>query len=121
VLLASVDDASYDRPFDIVTAFSIFESLTEIQVSAFLSRARAWTKQAIIATIPSYEDKEAVFNQEQDRDLSHITIKSRKWWHEVILKAGWRQDPLHKIVQQMCQDHELPKKMGWRVYVYAPG
>ena len=117
---ASVDDISYDRQFDVLVALSIFESLTESQVLSFLCRARAWTRQALFATIPSFQQEEEEFSRKDNHDLSHITIKSRQWWHELFLRAGWRQDYLHRIVERMCQAHSLPTKMGWKVYVYAP-
>src|SRR5262249_49575928 len=53
-----VDTVHYDRTFDVMTAFSIFESLTEDQVRAFLTRARTWTRQALLAVISSFEGEE---------------------------------------------------------------
>jgi 2-polyprenyl-3-methyl-5-hydroxy-6-metoxy-1,4-benzoquinol methylase len=121
IIQASVDDISYDRQFDVLLALSIFESLTEAQALSFLCRARAWTRQAIFATIPSFpQEEEAEFAREGDHDLSHITIKSHQWWHELFLRAGWRQDYLHRAVERIFQAHSLPTKMGWKVYVYAP-
>jgi ADP-heptose:LPS heptosyltransferase/2-polyprenyl-3-methyl-5-hydroxy-6-metoxy-1,4-benzoquinol methylase len=122
IMQASVDDVSYDRQFDVLLALSVFESLTEEQAMAFLSRARHWTRQAIFATISSSQNApEEALSQRDDGDLSHITIKNRQWWHEVFLRAGWRQDALHRIVERLCQTHRLPTQMSWQVYVYAPG
>jgi glycosyltransferase involved in cell wall biosynthesis/2-polyprenyl-3-methyl-5-hydroxy-6-metoxy-1,4-benzoquinol methylase len=119
---AGVDDVTFAREFDVLTAFSIFESLTEAQALAFLSRARASTRQAIVATISCFESEaEASFFNKEDFDLSHITIKSREWWHELFLRAGWRQDGLHKVAARACQTHELPNKMAWKLFVYSPG
>lgn len=121
VTCASVDDVQYDREFDLLLAFSIFESLTEQQIVSFLSRARQWTRQAMLAVIPSFEnEQEEALYKRDDRDLSHITMKSRRWWHDLFVRAGWRQDPLHRIVERISQRHELPTKMRWQVYVYAP-
>src|SRR5215510_1272735 len=76
IIQASVDDISYDRQFDVLLALSVFESLTEAQALSFLCRARAWTRQAIFATIPSFQhEKDEELCQQDDRDLSHITIK----------------------------------------------
>jgi 2-polyprenyl-3-methyl-5-hydroxy-6-metoxy-1,4-benzoquinol methylase len=120
IMQASVDDISYDRQFDVLVALSIFESLTESQALSFLCRARAWTRQALFATIPSFQQEEEEFSRKDNHDLSHITIKSRQWWHELFLRAGWRQDYLHRVAERMFQAHSLPTKMGWKVYVYAP-
>jgi cyclopropane fatty-acyl-phospholipid synthase-like methyltransferase len=122
IMQANVADVSYERQFDVLLALSIFESLTEEQAMAFLSRARHWTRQAIFATISSSQNApEEALSQGDDGDLSHITIKNRQWWHEVFLRAGWRQDALHRIVERLCQTHRLPTQMSWQVYVYAPG
>ena len=118
---ASVDDFTFERAFDLLLAFEVFEHLTDRQVVAFLARARAQTRLAMLATIPSFdgETERAQFIQ-GDGDLSHITVRSRTWWHERFMEAGWRQDGLHRVVQRICQEHELPVRMGWKVYVYAP-
>ena len=117
---AGFDEVSFGRRFDVLTAFSILETLTESQALAFLSRAREWTTHAIVAVIPTFESEEAFRSYNAtDRDLSHVTMKSRAWWHELFLRAGWRQGPMTRIVERMCQSHALPSRMGWSVYVYA--
>jgi ADP-heptose:LPS heptosyltransferase/glycosyltransferase involved in cell wall biosynthesis len=116
-----VDAARFDRQFDMLLAFNIFESLTESQLVSFLTRARAWTRQALFAAIPSFENEEEErLCRKNDGDLSHITMKSRQWWHEMFRRTGWRQDHLHRIVERLCQNQELPTVMKWKVYVYAP-
>jgi ADP-heptose:LPS heptosyltransferase/2-polyprenyl-3-methyl-5-hydroxy-6-metoxy-1,4-benzoquinol methylase len=121
VMQASTDDVSFDHPFDILVAFEILEELTESQIFSFLSRCRAWTRTAIVATIPSFPSEEdARLYKKDDKDLSHITMRTPQWWHEAFLGIGWRQDDLHRIVERLCQNHELPKRMGWKVYVYSP-
>lgn len=123
VIHEGVDQVSFDRKFDILTAFSLFEGLTPEQSIAFLTRARRWTGQALLASIPSFDDDEEERNQArvEDRDLSHITMRTRRWWHELFLSAGWRQDAVHRIAQQALQRHELPSRMGWKLYLYVPG
>jgi glycosyltransferase involved in cell wall biosynthesis len=119
---ASVNDVDYNRQFDVLLALSIFESLTESQVLAFLSRARAWTRQGIFATITSFESEaQRLALCKDDRDGSHITMRTSEWWHKLFLRAGWRQDALHRVAERMCQAHDLPKKMGWHLYLYSPG
>lgn len=119
--LAGVDDVNYDRQFDVLMAFSILESLTEEQIVSFLPRARNWIRQALLAVIPSFDDdQQAEVWTDRDQDLSHITIRSRQWWHNQFLRAGWRQDPLHRLAQRICHQHELPSKMGWKLYLYSP-
>lgn len=119
--LASADSIEYERGFDLTLAFSLCESLTEEQAREFLRRARGWTRHAIVASIPSFESEEdeRLFRK-NDRDHSHITMRSRAWWHAEFLRAGWRQDALHRIVERACRRHELPRRMNWEIYVYAP-
>ena len=118
VFEAGVDEANIDREFDVLVAMSLFESLTEDQALSFLSRARSRTRQAMLAIIACSEENQ---NQTDDFDASHITMRSRLWWHELIVRAGWRQDHLHRVVERSCQTHPLPAKMGWNVFVYSPG
>jgi ADP-heptose:LPS heptosyltransferase/glycosyltransferase involved in cell wall biosynthesis len=122
VIQASVDSISFDRSFDILMAFEVFEKLTESQLVSFLSRARAWTRMGLLATIPSFQtEEEERLYKKADKDLSHITMRNRTWWDELFLSTGWRQDHLHRLVERLCQKHKLPVNMGWKVYVYAPG
>jgi hypothetical protein len=55
-----------------------------------------------------------------DRDLSRITLRSRAWWHELFLRAGWRQDVLGRLAQRTLATHPLPARMGWKVFAYTP-
>ncbi|MDQ1613880.1 MAG: hypothetical protein QOG00_3811 [Pyrinomonadaceae bacterium] len=119
--LARAESVEYERQFDLTVALSLCESLTEAQAHEFLKRARGWTRQAIVAVLPSFEtDEEERRFRKHDRDYSHITMRSRAWWHAEFLRAGWRQDALHRIVERSCQRHELPRRMNWKIYVYAP-
>ncbi|HEV2801613.1 MAG TPA: glycosyltransferase [Pyrinomonadaceae bacterium] len=119
--LAQAESVEYEREFDLTVAFSLCESLTEEQAHEFLTRARLWTRQAIVACIPSFEsEEEAERFRRNDRDRSHITMRTRAWWHAEFLRAGWRQDALHRIVERACRQHELPRRMNWQLYVYAP-
>jgi len=122
VIHNGVDDITFNRRFDVLTAFSLFESLTPDQSIAFLIRAREWTNQALFASIPSFDHEEDERSRAdvEDRDLAHITIRARQWWHDLFLDAGWRQDAVHRIAQQALQRHELPSRMGWKLYLYVP-
>jgi glycosyltransferase involved in cell wall biosynthesis/SAM-dependent methyltransferase len=121
LLRARAESIEYERRFDLTLAFSLCESLTEEQAHEFLKRARGWTRQAIVASIPSFENEaEERRFRKHDRDYSHITLRSRAWWHAQFLRAGWRQDALHRIVERACGRHELPRRMNWKIYVYAP-
>jgi 2-polyprenyl-3-methyl-5-hydroxy-6-metoxy-1,4-benzoquinol methylase len=123
LIRGSAEAIAIERRFDIVLAFDLLPHLTEEQASQFLSTAREWTDVALVAVIPSFETEEQERRYPQaddDADLSHILMRSRRWWHERILRAGWRQDPLHGALERMCRQHELTCKMRWQMYVYAP-
>jgi 2-polyprenyl-3-methyl-5-hydroxy-6-metoxy-1,4-benzoquinol methylase len=120
---ARAEAIPFERRFDVVLAFDLLPHLTEEQASQFLSAAREWTDVALVAVIPSFEtdeDERRHLQADDDADLSHILMRSRRWWHETFLRAGWRQDPLHRVVERMCRQHELTRKMRWQMYVYAP-
>lgn len=118
---ADVNDAGFERTFDVVVAMSLFESLTEEQIHAFLPRARAWTRQAMFAVIATTQNGTHAANASGDRDLSHINLRPREWWRERFSEAGWKQDAVHKIAERACQSDPLPKKMGWTIYLFSPG
>jgi ADP-heptose:LPS heptosyltransferase/glycosyltransferase involved in cell wall biosynthesis/2-polyprenyl-3-methyl-5-hydroxy-6-metoxy-1,4-benzoquinol methylase len=119
--LASVDNATFEQPFDVVVAMSLFESLTEQQIRSFLPRARTWTRQAIFATIATVPAGWKATASGENQDSSHILLRDRSWWRERFLEAGWRQDAVHKIAERTCQADALPAKMDWTVYVFSPG
>ncbi|MET0398309.1 MAG: methyltransferase domain-containing protein [Longimicrobiaceae bacterium] len=119
---ASVDEAAYDRRFDVVVAAELLQTLTGAQLDAFLPRAREWTDTALVACIPSFEtEAEQAAYVPRGNDATHLTMRTRKWWHARFLAAGWKQDPLHRVVETYFRRHPLTRRMGWKVYVYAPG
>jgi glycosyltransferase involved in cell wall biosynthesis/SAM-dependent methyltransferase len=118
---ASAERAEFDRSFDVTLAFSLLENLTEEQALEFFVRARAWTRQAFVAVVLTCEhDEKRTQILANDRDLSHLTLQSRAWWHERFLRAGWLQDPLHRVAERACRAHALPQRMGWEIFVYSP-
>ena len=122
LIQASADDLPCERSVDLVLAFDLLSHLTESQAKEFLRRARAVSKMGIVAVIRSFETEEEarqVAEQSEDADLSHILLRTRNWWHGLFIEAGWRQDPLHRTLAHICNNHELPRKMGWQLYVYA--
>lgn len=122
VRVAGVEGFEFDRDFDVTLSFFLLESLTESQALAFLERARKRTRHALVAVIHTREDESPPRSApSDDRDLSHITLRSRAWWHDLILRAGWRQDALHRQAQGAIQSHLLPTRMSWNVFVYASG
>jgi glycosyltransferase involved in cell wall biosynthesis/SAM-dependent methyltransferase len=116
--LADIETVSFDRQFDVVLALSIFESLTEAQIDRLLPRARDWAAQVLFAVIA--EPAETA-DRDAPGDLSHITLRERIWWLDRLRAAGWRQDALHRAFERTAQAHPMPKRMGWSVYVLAPG
>ena len=109
--VASVDDIEWDRQFDVLLALDLLSHLTEQQATDFLKRARAWTRQSLLATITLSGDIRA-----GNRDFTHVTQHNRQWWHNLFLGAGWRQDR----AQQSLQRHPVPVAMQWNVFCYAP-
>lgn len=113
----NIDSIKFDQTVDLLIAMSIFESLTESQLRDFLPRARTVSAAlfAIIPTIPDDpENARSAFSG--DKDLSHITLRNRAWWHALFEECGWVPHP------RQCESlkHSLPKKMGWDIYLYAP-
>ncbi len=119
LFFSSVDDAGFKRPSDLLVALSLFESLTEAQARDFLVATRSLITQGLFAVIHTAKPSDSEIKAGADRDLSHITVRSRGWWHDLFLSAGWRQDPLHRTLQRLCQRQPLPSRMGWEVFVYA--
>jgi 2-polyprenyl-3-methyl-5-hydroxy-6-metoxy-1,4-benzoquinol methylase len=122
LLEASADSLPLRGHFDVILAFDLLPHLTESQAARFLERARTMAAVGMVAVIRSFEDEEEERRYREaadDADLSHILMRSRAWWHELFLKTGWRQDPLQRGLERMCQRHELTRKMGWQMYVYG--
>jgi hypothetical protein len=113
--IAAAESAQWDQSFEFTLFFDLFSHLTEEQAGAALARARCWTKVGLFAVIQLGDP-----NCAAGRDLSHITLRSRGWWHDLFLRAGWRKDPLHEVLERACQRHPLPAKMGWQIFLYTP-
>lgn len=116
----SAENAEFERSFDVLLAFFLLESLTEVQAQNFLERCRRHTQQALVAAILTCENDQARERlAKEDRDLSRVTLRSRTWWHELFVRCGWRQDALHRIAERACRSHSLPQRMRWQVFLYS--
>ncbi|GAB3126354.1 glycosyltransferase [Novispirillum itersonii] len=114
--LAGVDDVVFDRSYDLITAMSLLEKLTEDQCRTFLSRAagRGKTLFAVIAIPPDGEDTTAL---DGDRDQSRVTLRPAHWWEDLFAGCGWVPHP----AQTAARAHPLPRRMGWQVFLRASG
>jgi len=118
VRLASVDDFVFEQPVDVLACFDLLPHLTEEQAAAFLRRARSYVRIAAVAVIATYANP--ADTDPSDRDHSRVTRQTREWWDGVFRAAGWRQDGFGRNFERLCQQHELPRRIGWTMYVYAP-
>jgi hypothetical protein len=109
----------WDRDYDILVALHLLPQMTGQQAISFLTHARMHVTTALVAAIPLFEDESK--REYGLGDAAHISRHNRQWWHELIVSAGWRQDPLHKAMQRACQRQSLPARMGWEIFVYSPG
>ncbi len=107
----SVDDAAFTRQFDVAVAMSIFESLTQAQLDAFLPRLRRWTRQALFAVI--------AVPAPVGCDLSQITLRDRAWWQDRLCQAGFAQDALHRSHELIARRHRVPVQMRWNVHLVS--
>jgi hypothetical protein len=117
---AGADEVEFEQPHDVLLAFSLLESLTEDELSAFLKRARPFTRQALFSVIKTTDHELPKPQYASDQDLSHITLRSTSWWHDLLTGAGWRQDAVHRLAQRRLQSHPLPARMGWSLFIYSP-
>jgi glycosyltransferase involved in cell wall biosynthesis len=111
VKLAGIDCYRFERPFDLLLAFGLLVTVTESQAFTFLSRARHWIRGAVLAATPSAPDRPGT-----DKRI----VETRQRWQDLFVRAGWRQDFLHRSVERSLQRHPLPVRLGWDLYVYAP-
>ncbi|HEX5871942.1 MAG TPA: glycosyltransferase family 9 protein [Longimicrobium sp.] len=115
---ADVAALDWDRDCDVLTAFNLLAHLTEAQALAFLSRVRPRVGTALLAVIPTTEPGQEM---PPSRDPSHVTRQTRAWWMDTFRRTGWVQDPLHRIAERAFAEHPLPKRMGWEIFLFAPG
>ena len=118
--LADATTARCDRKFDVLIAMSIFEKLTEEQLSVLLPRVRGWTGKALFAVIPILGAHQSGSQANTGRDLSQITLRDRGWWCDRFSTAGWRQGPLDGRLEHLCHMHPFPTGMGWNVHILSP-
>jgi glycosyltransferase involved in cell wall biosynthesis len=123
LMCTGAEQLAIDRDIDVVVALDLLSHLTESQAEAFLARARTCTRLALLASIVSFDDarEESRYRAARDdRDRSHVTLRTRAWWNDLFARTGWRQDALQRLGAERCQLHPLPQRMRWKVYAYSP-
>jgi ADP-heptose:LPS heptosyltransferase/glycosyltransferase involved in cell wall biosynthesis len=116
--VSSAEEYTPGRAYDLVVALHLLSQLSDDQARRFLQRIRPHTRTALFAVIPLGEQDDCP--PAPTGDLGHINLRTRDWWHKLFLDCGWRQDPLHSAFEQACQHHDLPQRIGWQIFVYAP-
>jgi len=48
-------------------------------------------------------------------------MRERDWWIDKFQAAGWLRDAIHCQFERECQQHRLPQRMDWDVFVFSPG
>jgi ADP-heptose:LPS heptosyltransferase/glycosyltransferase involved in cell wall biosynthesis/SAM-dependent methyltransferase len=113
--LAGADDISWEQGCDLAIAMFVLESLTDVQLRAFLPRARSWVRQGLVAVIAP------PWSAGRDRDPTRVTRRDRAGWRALFLECGWQQDTIHLLFEKSCADRAVPRRLGWDVHVFAPG
>jgi 2-polyprenyl-3-methyl-5-hydroxy-6-metoxy-1,4-benzoquinol methylase len=114
--LADAIDVDYERSFDVVVAMSILESLTEQQLDEFLPRARAWAAQAVIAVIATSSSAGSALTTATSLTSPCATAPGGS--NASVRPVGIRT---RCTVGSSTNVENLPRRMGWEIFVFSPG
>lgn len=89
----SDDPAAFKRDYDWMLSKDVFEHIAEPDLRKLLTRSRNHVGR-MFAVIPlGVSDKTANFVvPEYDRDITHITARTAKWWTNLFEETGWSVD-----------------------------
>jgi len=95
-LIDGCDDGRlFERSYDWLIGKDVFEHLIEDEMRSLLRNARSNVRK-IFGAIPLAADNESgkYIVPAYDSDITHVTAKTKEWWHELFESEGWRVDSL---------------------------
>lgn len=118
---ASVDDYKFERNYDMMLSLDVFGHLTEKQARDFLVRSRKHVNDCLLFVIEFDEPH-------QWKELSHINLQNREWWHELFIECGWVRNRKGEIFKN---EYEMMERFAMRnrfirlnklqVFIYGAG
>jgi SAM-dependent methyltransferase len=89
-------DALPKNSFDTVCLISVLEHVEPSELDVFVEHVTGIADRSIVCCIPVYPDNLQTFF---DRDLTHRTLRSRRWWNRLFARFGFEQGglPAHPL------------------------
>jgi cyclopropane fatty-acyl-phospholipid synthase-like methyltransferase len=88
-LIADTDDQAIYKNYSHVIAKDVFEHMNESQIRCVLENWAAQGSKVFFAVpIASVDDGNFVIPQ-MHNDITHITIKSKEWWEDLVIQSGY--------------------------------
>lgn len=109
---SSISDYTFKRKFDVIICLDVLEHCFEEDVRAFLKRAHKHCNHALIIALP-LEEKE-------NDDPSHILIRPREWWNNLIRSCGFHQRGNWKLFEQLANEEKFIKAAKTNILLYRP-
>lgn len=111
VQCAALDDYTFDKDYDVMLCMDVFGHLTEAQACNWLLRSRKHIKDRGFFIIELNEPH-------QRAEPSHINLRSRRYWHKMFLRCGWRQDYETKYMQWLAAQDFFTNQSKVRMFIY---
>lgn len=108
---SSVDDYVFDRRYEVMLCLDMIAHLTEEQSEAFLRRSRPFIDDCGIFVIE-------LDTPENHIEPSHITLRSREWWHGMFNRTGWTQNDELREFQEIAQNGKFVNNR-FDIFIYG--
>ncbi len=84
------DPGCFERHYDWVIAKDVFEHIPEADLRLVLTAGLSYASNMFVAVPLAADDYVNRFIiPAYDNDLTHIVMKSSKWWHNLFAECGW--------------------------------
>lgn len=110
---AGLDDFEFERDYEVLLSFDVFEHCDEAQVRRFLARSRPHIMDCFCGVI-------ALDTPKQRLEPSHVLLKNRQWWNDLFVSCGWIFDREMELMTAFARE-ELNNSKEVEIFFFKSG
>lgn len=101
------------KKYDLVTCYETLEHIPFQDLERSLERLYDITIRCLVI-MPNLSER--VNFEEDENDITHVSMMTKKWWSDALLKRGYRR---HMDIERELNHNPYSQSMGWSGRFFA--